>query len=763
MKTSPIVSLAGLLAATVLVPPLHAQDAVPVTPVTGESVDQVVVTAQRRQEVAQDVGIALSAFSGPQLIQQGVTRVNGLEYLAPGLEVENQFGSGQVSFSIRGLGFRDYATNNTPTVGVYLDEVNLPLPVMTQGALFDIERVEVLRGPQGTLYGRNTTGGAINLISRRPTPVFEAGITAEYARFDLFQGEGFLSGPISDAVRARLAIATAHGGAWQQSRETDAELGEEDRLSGRLLVDADLGERFELRLALHGTNDQGDGIGKQLINDFPGFALAAPAARHDGRQTSWGTDPLFAAVAGIAPDGKPFRDNQGWGGSVMALAYLDAVDITYIGAYEALDRREYNDFDALVENYASVFFESDVSVQSHELRVASTGGGPLAWIAGVYYAEEELEEVYNSGFGASFGPGFEVVRTPYSQDVETIGLFGQVDYQLTEQWTVIGGLRYEDEERDLIGLGTFLPGGAPFDVLNLATCTTPFAAATCTADLVNRSLSTDEVTWKIALEYEPREDLLVYASVNRGIKSGGFTAYNSLNPAATEPFQPEEVVAYEIGFKSDWTDETLRLNGALFYYDYENQQVQSALWVAIPPASQTLVGRIVNAPESEVYGGELELVWQVNEHLQITQALGYKHGEFERFIDADGTVPFGTIDRSGDDIGFPELSYSGAITYETRTDYGFSVTANFAYAYRDQQSFPLLNDNAVFNIDSYWLANASLSFRPDGTDWELTVFGRNIFDEDYDETRNTFVAATGDDFAVPGPPATYGIRVSFAY
>ncbi|MGZ8362446.1 MAG: TonB-dependent receptor plug domain-containing protein, partial [Caulobacteraceae bacterium] len=208
-----------------------AQTAEPVQPKAnsgGTSVEELVVTAQRREQLAQDVGIALSVLTGDDLEKQGITRVNDLQNATPNLEVEPAFGSGQPQFRIRGVGFQDYAANNSPTVGVYVNEVAYPIPVMTQGMLFDIDRVEILRGPQGTLYGRNTTGGAINFITGRPTAEFHAGLSGEYGTFDLFRAEGFISGPIAPTLSGRLAFGLEQGGAFQYNRVTGESLGDAD-------------------------------------------------------------------------------------------------------------------------------------------------------------------------------------------------------------------------------------------------------------------------------------------------------------------------------------------------------------------------------------------------------------------------------------------------------------------------------------------------------------------------------------------------------
>ena len=741
--------IATLLAGSALPVLAFAQEAPPATPAASEGNEEVVVTAQRRSEKAQDVGIALTPVTGETLSERGITTVNGLENITPSLEIENQFGSGQVAFTIRGIGFRDYATNNTSTVGLYVDDVAYTLPVLSQGVLFDIDRVEVLRGPQGTLYGRNSTGGAINVITRKPTEETEIGFVAEYGRFDAFRAEAYAGGKLGEGVTARLSAATEQGGAWQVNRETGVKLGDADKTAGRLQVEiASPDDKVSLLLNLHGHIDQGDGIGKKLFTDFPGSFAAAPALAHQGRETSWGTSATYAGIIGIQPDSKPFRDNEGWGFSATFEADLGFADLTYIGAYEHLDRREYNDYDGLTEGYADVYFVSDVSVQSHELRFASAYDGPFNWVGGVYYADENLDELYTSGFNGSFGPAFSVLWVPYKQEVETLGIFAQGDYAVNDKVKIVAGLRWESEDRDLRDAATYAIG---FPGLN-------FANGTVDGTLENRSTSFDELSGKVALEYRPDENLLTYFSISRGIKSGGFTAYNTFNPAGLDPFLPEKLWAYEAGFKADFADDKVRLNGAIFYYDYKDQQVQSAAWVApAGPGSPALVGKIVNAPKSEVYGGELELIWRATPELTITQSLGWKQGTFQEFLDADFTVPFGTIDRAGQDIGFPELSYGGSFAYENQTTAGFSYVASIGYSYHDTRSFPLLG--SLFDIESYWLVDANLTFRPDDTPWEFGLWGRNIFDAEYDETRNTFNSGAGDNFSVPGQPATYGVRI----
>ncbi len=707
--------------------------------------DEILVTAERRAEAPQGVGVALNVFSGETLIDQGITRINGLENISPSLEIESQFGSGQPSFSIRGVGFRDYATNNAPTVGVYVDDVAYPIPVMTQGVLFDVERVEVLRGPQGTLYGRNTTGGAIKVVSARPTEDFAAGLTVEGGRFGRVDAEGYLSGAVSDSVRVRLSGATAHGGAWQVNRETGEEIGDAEQYALRGLVAVDIAPNVEAEFNLHGFIDQSDGLGLQLFND----SAFGPLAHASRRETSFGSSPAFAGLVGIDEGQHPFRDNEGWGTSLTLNADLGGATLAYIGAYEVLNRKEFNDFDALDIGAAGVYFESSADVMSHELRLSGETGR-LFWVGGLYYSKEDLNELYQSDFVASFGPGF-AVSTPYNQDARTLAAYLHGDYALTDTLSIIAGLRYEDEKRELRDLGTFALATGPLN----------FANGTIDGAREDRDLNSDNVSGKIGVEATPADDLLIYAHYSRGIKSGGFTAYNTLNPNALTPFRPEKLNAFEAGFKSNVT-EYLQLNGAVFFYDYNDQQVQSAIF---DPGTGAVVGRIVNA-DSEIWGGELEAVATPAPWLSIGQSLAYKDGEFTDFDDLDiaATVASGgetLIDRSGQDLGFPNWTYQGYVATQTPVAGGWVVSSRFDYSYRDDLALPLLGD--AFRVDSYWLANAQIAFGPEDGRWALAFWGRNIFNADYDETRNFFITGGAADLAAPGLPATYGARVRFKY
>ncbi len=630
-----LASVATVLLATITAGVTFAQtSSVPQTSELSTTLDEVIVTAQRREQAAQDVGIALSVLSGEQLTKQGITNVNQLQNATPNLEIEPAFGGGAAQFRLRGVGFQDYASNNAPTVGVYVNEVAYPVPVMTQGLIFDIARVEVLRGPQGTLYGRNTTGGAISFVTNRPTAEPSAGIVAEYANFDALRVEGFVSGALTENLRGRLAASTQQGGAFQYNRVSGEPLGDADRTGVRGLLTLDASQDLTFALDIHGGIDTSENEGLYLLTPLRtrggGTGSVVIPADVDHRATGWGLSPRFAAETGRARDDKPGRDNASWGASLNAIRYFGNLSLTSITSYETLDRSEYGDWDASASVEADTFFASNVSVFSQEVRLSSDNAGPLRWVAGFYYSKQALDERYSSDFIDIFGTYGQVT---YAQEVESGSLFAQAEYQLSEAFKLVGGLRYEEETRDLNGFGTAFGGAIALPPTSVTTDMTP-------------------LTGKLALEYKPRDNLLIYGSFSRGAKSGGFTTYNTGSSSGIQPFKPEILLAYEVGFKADPT-RNLQINGAAYFYDYTDQQVLSAVYGVNGP-----VGRFANVPSSAIYGAELEATLRPAEGLTINQSVSYKHGEYVEFFDLDvpasraaGTAVF--ADKSGDRIPFP--------------------------------------------------------------------------------------------------------------
>lgn len=728
---------------------LQAPDALALDSSEETTLPKLTVTAQKRKEQAQDVAVALTPLSGKDLEERGIDNIKQLQYTTPNLEIDPVYGSDQTQFRIRGVGLRDYATNNSSTVGVYVDEVAYPFPVQTQGLLFDLERVEVLRGPQGTLYGRNSTGGAVNFITRKPTAEPEAEIKAGYGSNDYKTLEGFVSGPLTDDLRGRLSFAGKDGGAWQKNRDTGQKLGDQDVQAFRGQLQWDANDALRLSLSAHHGRDQSDSRGARLYQGLvprniagqTSYATIPPDSRHD--LTGWGLKPAFARATGLKAGDKPGRDNTNQGLSLTADYSLDEhLTLTSISAYNQLRRQEYIDWDGSRIAQSDEFFDTDIKVFSQELRLASEGDGPLDWVVGGYYAREKLDEQFYSDFTEYRGLG-NIYLTEYNQKAETYSLFGQGRYALADDWTLVFGLRQEHEERSL---NDYVTG-----YLNARTSP------------LDEQLNTNETSARLALEWRPAAGHLIYASISRGVKSGGFTTYNTnaLQAASLiEPFKPEKLLAYEIGFKSDLT-QALRLNGAVFYYDYRDQQYQSQMWTSQAVGN---VGKLVNIPRSEIWGAELELQWQPLSGLTISQYAGYKEGRYKDYegLDAAATVANGYAfpvynDFSGDKLtNFPETSYGGALRY-SRPIGPLLWTANFDYAYHDT----LVNSDPLRSTNHYWLANARLAAAPLGENWEVALYAHNLFDRKYDLYKGSFLSNA--QIATSGDPRTIGLEATYRF
>jgi len=700
--------------------------------------EEIVVTAQRRVESAQNVGIAMTVLSGPSLAEKSISFVNDLQNAVPSLQVEPAFGSSQPQFRLRGVGFIDYTSNNTSPVGVSLDGVAFALPIQTQGQLFDIDRVEVLRGPQGTLYGRNTTGGEINFISNRPTADPHAGFSLEYGSHNEFNAEGFVSGSIADGLMGRLAVATEQGGAWQRNRVTGQALGDKDKVAVRGQLQWDPSEAIDFRLGVHGAQDKSDEQGLYLLQPFtPGSGPPSIPADTSRYATGWALNPTFAKLIGISANSKPGLDNSNNGVDLSANIDFGGAKLTSITAYNKLIRREYADWDATQFDDSDEYLNSDLDVFSQELRLAGNDG-PFGWVTGIFYSNEDLRENFYSDLTDRLGG---IAVTTYEQVANSLGVFAQGNYQITDTLKATLGVREDHESRELIGLNTaFLPG-----------------APSLTGGALGGSITSNLPSGKVELDYKPVLSTLFYASISRGVKSGGFTAHNTVTAPAADPFEPEKLTAFEVGVKSDVT-RALRVDTSVFYYRYKDQQI---LGKVFDDASQSFIGRFVNA-NSRISGGEVELEWRPLAGILISQYAGFAEGYYtSMLLDVPLNPALPPVDYNGRPESFPKWSYGGDVSYSWNLG-AFSVTAESNYSFHDTYSqFFLLGSND-FTIPKYWLANANLSLAPaSGAPWTVTLWGRNIFDRSYDLTRNFFLPTS--EVAAAGEPTTIGIRLTYKY
>ncbi len=518
--------------------------------------------------------------------------------------------------------------------------------------------------------------------------------------------------------------------------DTGQRLGNRDSISGRGQLEWKPSEAIDLLLEFHLSKDKSDEAGLHLLQPYTrtnaaGVVTTTIPADTSRYVTAWNLNPAFAAVTGLDAGAKPGVDNSNNGVDLAANIDFGAFKVTSITAYEKMIRREYSDWDATEYHDSDEYFRSGLDVISQELRIASTGTGPFGWLGGVFYSDQKLDEDFYSDFTDALGG---IAQTSYEQKANSFGEFGQVSYQFAPTLKATLGVREDHETRELLNLGTgFIVPVVPF-----------------TSGL-SRSITSNLPSGKFELDYTPVDGTLIYESVSRGVKSGGFTAHNTTTTPSVDPFEPEKLTAYEVGIKSD-VARTLRVNASAFYYRYRDQQILGKVYDTV---SGSYIGRFVNA-NSRLAGGELEVEWHPVNGLSISQYSGFVEGYYTSTL-----LDSNNVDYNGRPLSVPKWSYGGDVSYGFNVG-DFKVTAESNYSFHDTYSqFYLLGSND-FTIPKYWLANANLSLSPaSGGPWTVGLWGRNIFNRSYDVTRNFFLPTA--EVAQAGQPATFGIRVSYKY
>lgn len=762
----------------------HAQESAP-----AGGIQEIVVTAQKRSEAINDVPLSITAASGDKLRDQGITNVGDLVKIVPGFNYTESAYATPV-YTLRGVGFYDTSLAAKPTVSIYQDQVPLPFSIMTRGATLDLERVEVLKGPQGTLFGSNATGGAINYIAAKPTSTFKAGIDAGIQNFGEISGGGYVSGPISDTLTARVAVRTEQGGAWQRSYTRDDKLGDRNFTTGRLLLDFQPADSVRLELNLNGFIDKSDGQAAQLIGVVP---LGNPARLGD--LATYPVAPANNRDADWTPEQAPRRNDWFYQASLRGDVDLnDDITLTSITSFS----KYHNDADIDPDGVAlrDYFYNTTgkITALSEELRLQGRAGG-LTWIVGANYAREKTYQQDDAGpydqstsaynfVDAGLGVPFFVYSQYARQKFVNKAVFANLDYDIGDKITLHGGIRYTDTKIDFAGctadrgfalgqgiqnLLNAIRGGAGLDPISIApgACVT-IDASTLTAVEVQNSLNEDNVSWRAGLDFKPSKDALLYASVSKGYKSGSFPLLSASDANQFAPVKQESVTAYEIGAKLTLLDRTAQLNGAVFYYDYSNKQFKGRV-VADPNIFGPLEA-LVNVPKSRVQGAEIQLDLAPTDGLRVSIGATY--------LDTKIKGSFVNYDSYGNQVDFGASSFPYTPKYQVVIDgqydwalgdtIGAFVGGNLSFQSdtkavlgdaRDTPSEELTGMGGL-TIADYTLIDlrAGLSF--DDKRYKVTAFVRNLTDKYY-WSNATRITDTTVRFA--GRPRTYGLTVSASF
>ncbi len=748
--------------------------------------NDIIVTAQKREQSINDVPMSIQAASGERLENLGIKDTSDLTKLVSGFNFNRSIYGTNV-FTIRGVGFQDSTLAAGPTVTVYTDQVPLPFSALTSGVGLDVGRVEVLKGPQGTLFGQNATGGAINYVPNQPSSNLEMGFDVSVARFNEVDVQGFLNLPVADNLRVRLALRRVSADGWQKEYTSPdrpgayyattiakRDMGERNFVNGRVLIDFEPTERLSLKLNVSGWRDRSEQVAAQFVGISlrgnstvpPAGYLNFPVAPNNARAASW--DPVW-----------DYHQNNRMLFTSLRADYEinDDTTLTSLSSYQKFKRYQPLDNDGTSYSNTYLLNTGDVETYYQELRLEGKIGGQGSWVVGGNYEQDKVFDQFYQTYADSTAKnifGLPLIHNLdfSNQKVKTFGVFGNVEYPIAESLTVQGGMRYTKSKRDYNGCGADAGDGlaaAVFDELSAyfrslsglprlpdniqrGACFSMQSSPDFIPGLDVNQLKEDNISWRLGLNYDVAPGTLLYANVSKGYKAGSFPTLSvSLNRPQLEPVTQESILAYELGIKSQI--DTLSFSLAGFYYDYTDKQI---LGGASDPVFGALE-RLVNVPKSRIMGVDFSATWKPVRGLTIAPNVSYIStkikGDFINYNYQTQEVNFG-----GQSFPYaPKLQANVDVEYRGRLGGGNEFYLGTNVSHQSSQN-AYLGEYDLWKIKPYTLVDARAGVVLGSLD--LSVFGRNIFDKFYVQT-----TSRGNDSIIryPGMPATYGVRLSYRY
>ena len=734
------------------------------------AIEEVVVTAQRRSESLQDVPLAITVITGDELDAMGIDDIKGITERTPGFTM-GSFNAGQPQLYIRGIGSNEDSPAGDQSVIVFIDEVYIGRSAGMDMDLFDLERVEVLRGPQGTLFGKNVVGGAVSLVTSKPTEDLDIRLESTVGDLNTLNFRGLISGPISDNVFGKFSFSSRKRdgyvdsnidnfpqffSALDQFNLGDFEQGDLNTDSYRAHIRWLPTDQLEINVTGNLSKMDQNGPGRHFIGPGGPWFLTENALIpnyrsniHDNLQDDPGhsiTD-IYGLTARVDYDAEPFTFT-----SLTSFRDVDAdIDNLNFGGVELTNLRlSSGAAGAILAGSNPYTDESETFTQ--EFRFTSNSDGPLEWVAGLYYLQEKTTRnergpigvFVPDGMGGSI-PVVPIVEGGNDTDntTDSYAVFGQATYNFTDKLRLTVGARQTWEEKDVRSIGTPTPlsPGRNFDL----------------------SLSEDwqAFTPKLSVDYQINEDAMVYFSYSEGFKSGGFPGGGNNSLIASTGFDPEEAISYEIGTKTQWLDNRLRLNVAAFYTDYTDLQI---LQLLVPVgAPLTNPGSLItqNAADAEIQGVEVEFTIVPAENWLIQGSYTYLDTEFAGFFIPSGFMsPGGSApaDRTGNSLrNAPENAYNILVRYDHTFAGGTGLRFQVDHRHKDD----VFQDPDVLEfakVPEYDVTDLRVSLFSADNHWTVTAWMKNAFDEDY-FLHNFPVQGSG--FATPALPRTWGLTVGW--
>lgn len=689
--------------------------------------DVIIVTARRREERLLDVPVAVSAISGEELTQRGALDITDVGQSVPNVTLEaSRATNSTLSAFIRGIGQQDPVSGFEQGVGIYLDDVYLNRPQAAVLDIYDVERIEVLRGPQGTLYGRNTIGGAVKYVTRRLPQDTAVKVRATYGTYDQAEGVITASTPLGDLARIGGSIARLSRGGFGDNLTTGLENYNKDIWAGRASLElGGYGEPVFIRVQGDYTKDKSNPRGGHRL--IPGLVSGAPVL-----------DNVFDTRGAL---NDPEQEVESYGLSLHAEVELsNALTFRSISAWRKDDSFTPIDFDALPAvdlDVPGAYFNEQLS---QEFQLLWDDGGPFSGLLGFYYLDAKADTLFDVRLFTTF-PGFTAF-TQANVDTETYAIFGDFTYDLNEQFSLSVGGRYTWDERSAeILRQNYLGGGSPV----FGGAGVPFGGPS--TDFAG-SREFKKFTPRASISFKPTPDHNIYASYSKGFKGGGFDPRGvGLNAPTTTPggptdqevadflsFAPEEVDSYEIGYKGNIG--ILNIAAAAFYADYTDVQIPGSVACEVGGAT-TFCGLVSNAGKATFKGLELEANARFPGGFGLSGSLGYIDAQYDEYItnidDAPAEVAeFRVVQNT------PELTGSITASYDTPVGAGDLYLAT-TLSYRSKTSqFEI--PNPFLDQDGFALLDASVVYTAPGKRWSVGLYGKNLLDKEYKTSGYTFVA-----------------------
>ncbi|WP_313253831.1 TonB-dependent receptor [Stenotrophomonas sp.] len=694
------------------------------------NLDTIMVTARKREETLQEVPVAVTAFTSEALDKLNVQDIGDLDAQVPNLTIYAARGaSSTVTAYIRGVGQSDPTWGADPGVGIYLDDVYIARP---QGALldvFDVSRIEVLRGPQGTLYGKNTIGGAIKYVSRGLPTTTEGFAQVTVGNYNQRDAKAAIGGPLGgpdSGLRGRIAVASMNRDGFGENTYNGQPVSDKQVNAARLNLGAYAGDDFDVQFALDWIDDQSGMRGSKMLARNP-FTPAYPPMddRYDIRSGMPNVNSVETKGASATVNWRP---NEDWA-------------LKYVVAKRESDSHSNIDFDTTPVKLADVggFYEDNQV--SNELQANYDGGGRVRGVVGLYqFSGEAGGQIRNNFFNLQFGDTRGKVLT------DSVALYADWTFDLTSRLKLDVGARYTDEDKRAIVLNRFYAD---------ATFTRPIAVA---ADF-DKTTNFKNISPKVSLDYQITPDIMVYGLATRGFKSGGYNirANAVAVPRSAEPFDDETVDSYEIGSKMAFLDQRLFLNLSAFHNKYKD--IQLSVFTGIDTngdgVNDAFFGDFTNAGKGTVNGLEVEYQYLPTQNWLITGNLAWLDTKYDEYMDRGVNV--------ADQMKFTNApEFSGAVNVEYRTDLanGGNLSARVGYSYQSEV-WPTTDLSPVIRQDGYGLVNAGVIWKLNDA-WTFSLQGTNLADKEY-RTTGYNIPAVGTLIGFYGPPRQYSLSVRYDF